>query len=297
MNTSLIGCLPTNDFIRMEIDMKVENKRVVITGSANGIGSSLARAFRERNAKSIVLVDLDESNNEKLANEINGIPYRANVGNEDEIINLIEFANQKMNGIDIFCSNAGISGTGGLLNASNDDWNNIWNINVMSHIHAAKHSLPIMLEQGEGYFMNTASAAGLLTQLGAAGYSVTKSAAVSFAEWLKITYGERGIGVSCLCPQGVRTPMVKDAPEIVGSLVSIDGLLEPDDVANEVIKAIESDQFLITPHPEVLEYMKIKASDPDRWINGMQSLTKQLIDAFPDAKNMLRDLEYEDESD
>ena len=275
--------------------MEVENKRVIITGSANGIGSSLSRVFKERNVKSMILVDLDESNNSKLANEVGGIPYKADVGSEDDIIKLIEFAKQEMGGIDIFCSNAGISGAGGLLNTSNEDWSSIWNINVMSHIHAAKHALPSMLEQGYGYFMNTASAAGLLTQLGAAGYSVTKSAAVSFAEWLKVTYGERGIGVSCLCPQGVRTPMVEDAPEIVGSLVSIDGLLEPDVVANEVMECIEREQFLITPHPEVLEYMKIKASDPDRWINGMQSLTKQLIEAFPEAKAMLRDLEKEEE--
>jgi len=275
--------------------MEVENKRVIITGSANGIGSSLSRVFKERNVKSMILVDLDESNNSKLANEVGGIPYKADVGSEDDIIKLVEFAKQEMGGIDIFCSNAGISGTGGLLNTSNEDWSNIWNVNVMSHIHAAKHALPSMLEQGHGYFMNTASAAGLLTQLGAAGYSVTKSAAVSFAEWLKITYGERGIGVSCLCPQGVRTPMVEDAPEIVGSLVSIDGLLEPDVVANEVIECIEKEQFLITPHPEVLEYMKIKASDPDRWINGMQSLTKQLIEGFPEAKAMLRDLDKEEE--
>ena len=275
--------------------MEVENKRVIITGSANGIGSSLSRVFKERNVKSMILVDLDESNNSKLANEVGGIPYKADVGSEDDIIKLIEFAKQEMGGFDIFCSNAGISGAGGLLNTSNEDWSNIWNINVMSHIHAAKHALPSMLEQGYGYFMNTASAAGLLTQLGAAGYSVTKSAAVSFAEWLKVTYGERGIGVSCLCPQGVRTPMVEDAPEIVGSLVSIDGLLEPDVVANEVMECIEREQFLITPHPEVLEYMKIKASDPDRWINGMQSLTKQLIEAFPEAKAMLRDLEKEEE--
>ena len=273
--------------------MEVENKRVIITGSANGIGSSLSRAFKERNVESMILVDLDELNNTKLSNEVGGIPYKADVGSEDDIIKLVEFAKQEMGGIDIFCSNAGISGAGGLLNTSNEDWNNIWNVNVMSHIHAAKHTLPIMLEQGSGYFMNTASAAGLLTQLGAAGYSVTKSAAVSFAEWLKITYGERGIGVSCLCPQGVRTPMVEDAPEIVGSLVSIDGLLEPDVVANEVIECIEKDQFLITPHPEVLEYMKIKASDPDRWINGMQSLATQLIEGFPEAKAMLRDLDKE----
>ena len=275
--------------------MEVENKRIIITGSANGIGSSLSRVFKERNVKSMILVDLDESNNSKLANEVGGIPYKADVGSEDDIIKLVEFAKQEMGGIDIFCSNAGISGAGGLLNTSNEDWSNIWNVNVMSHIHAAKHALPSMLEQGHGYFMNTASAAGLLTQLGAAGYSVTKSAAVSFAEWLKITYGERGIGVSCLCPQGVRTPMVEDAPEIVGSLVSIDGLLEPDVVANEVIECIEKEQFLITPHPEVLEYMKIKASDPDRWINGMQSLTKQLIEGFPEAKAMLRDLDKEEE--
>ena len=273
--------------------MEVVNKRVIITGSANGIGSSLSRAFKDRNVESMILVDLDEINNTKLSNEVGGIPYKADVGSEDDIIKLVEFAKQEMGGIDIFCSNAGISGAGGLLNTSNEDWNNIWNVNVMSHIHAAKHTLPIMLEQGSGYFMNTASAAGLLTQLGAAGYSVTKSAAVSFAEWLKITYGERGIGVSCLCPQGVRTPMVEDAPEIVGSLVSIDGLLEPDVVANEVIECIEKDQFLITPHPEVLEYMKIKASDPDRWINGMQSLATQLIEGFPEAKAMLRDLDKE----
>ena len=275
--------------------MEVENKRVIITGSANGIGSSLSRAFKDRNVESMILVDLDEINNTKLSNEVGGIPYKADVGSEDDIIKLVEFAKKEMGGIDIFCSNAGISGAGGLLNTSNEDWSNIWNVNVMSHIHAAKHTLPIMLEQGSGYFMNTASAAGLLTQLGAAGYSVTKSAAVSFAEWLKITYGERGIGVSCLCPQGVRTPMVEDAPEIVGSLVSIDGLLEPDVVANEVIECIEKDQFLITPHPEVLEYMKIKASDPDRWINGMQSLATQLIEGFPEAKAMLRDLDKEEE--
>lgn len=275
--------------------MEVENKRVIITGSANGIGSSLSHAFKDRDVESMILVDLDELNNTKLSNEVGGIPYKADVGSEDDIIRLVEFAKQEMGGIDIFCSNAGISGAGGLLNTSNEDWSNIWNVNVMSHIHAAKHTLPIMLEQGSGYFMNTASAAGLLTQLGAAGYSVTKSAAVSFAEWLKITYGERGIGVSCLCPQGVRTPMVEDAPEIVGSLVSIDGLLEPDVVANEVIECIEKDQFLITPHPEVLEYMKIKASDPDRWINGMQSLTTQLIEGFPEAKAMLRDLDKEEE--
>ena len=281
----------------MKIDMKAENKRVIITGSANGIGSALAHAFKANNAQSIMLVDLDEVNNNKLAKEIGGLAFTANVGNESDIIELIEYAKETMGGIDIFCSNAGISGPGGLVNTSTDEWDNIWNVNLMSHVNAAKHAIPIMLEQGSGYFMNTASAAGLLTQLGAAGYSVTKSAAVSFAEWLKITYGERGIGVSCLCPQGVRTPMVEDAPEIVGSLVSIDGLLEPEEVASEVIRCIESGQFLVTPHPEVLDYLKIKSSDYDRWIAGMQSLQTQMIETFPDAKSMLRDLKYEKDSD
>ena len=151
----------------------------IITGSGNGwiIDS---HGFSERNVQSMILVDLDESNNSTLAKKLGGTAYKANVGNEDEIIKLVDYAKQNMGGIDIFCSNAGISGAGGLLSTSNEDWNNIWNINVMSHIHAAKHALPMMLEQGSGYFMNTASAAGLLTQLGAAGYSVTKSAAVSF---------------------------------------------------------------------------------------------------------------------
>ena len=135
-----MGCLCFNDFIRIGFVMKVENKRVIITGSANGIGSSLSQVFREKNVESMVLVDLDQSNNLKLANQVGGIPYKADVGNEDDIINLIEFAQQEMGGIDIFCSNAGISGAGGLLSTSNEDWNAIWNVNVMSHIHAAKHA-------------------------------------------------------------------------------------------------------------------------------------------------------------
>jgi short-subunit dehydrogenase len=145
-----------------------------------------------------------------------------------------------------------------------------------------------MLKQESGYFVNTASAAGLLTQIGAAGYSVTKAAAVSFAEWLKITYGNKGIGVSCLCPQGVRTSMVEDAPGIVSALVGIDGILEPVDVASDVINAIENNQFLIAPHEQVLDYLKMKTNDYDRWIEGMQSLQSQLLDNFPEAEDMFK---------
>ena len=148
----------------------------------------------------------------------------------------------------MFCSIGGVAGAGFLLSSTEDDWFSISAVNVMSHIYAAKHTLPQMLKQESGYFVNTASAAGLLTQKVAAGYSVTKAAAVSFAEWLKITYGNKGIGVSCLCPQGVRTSMVEDAPGIVSALVGIDGIMEPADVASDVIKAIENDQFLIAAH-------------------------------------------------
>ena len=150
----------------------------------------------------------------------------------------------------------------------------IWGVNVQSHIFAAKHVLPQMIERGEGYLMNTSSAAGLLTQLGAAGYAVTKSAAVSFAEWVKITYGGKGIGVSCLCPQAVRTAMTADGPGVAG----VDGMMEADVVAIEVLKAIEEERFLVTPHTEVLEYVKRKGNDRDRWISGMQRLQKQYED-------------------
>ena len=199
------------------------------------------------------------------------------ISKEKEIMSLIDQSNSLMGGIDIFCSNAGIGGESGLLNTSEADWQNIWDINVMSHIFAAKHVIPQMLEQKGGYLVNTASAAGLLTQIGAAGYSVTKAAAVSFAEWIKITYGTKGIGVSCLCPQAVRTAMTAGGPGVAG----IDGMIEPEEAAADVIDAIEKDRFLVTPHPEVLEYMKRKGTDRDRWISGMQRLQQRFEEMMP----------------
>ena len=276
------------DSIRMFIIMEVNGKRIVVTGAASGIGKSMSKIFIEAGAKSVVLSDINEEALQNSATEINSPYILTNVSKEKEIINLIDQSNTLMGGIDIFCSNAGIGGESGLLNTSEADWQNIWDINVMSHIFAAKHVIPQMLEQKGGYLVNTASAAGLLTQIGAAGYSVTKAAAVSFAEWLKITYGEKGIGVSCLCPQGVRTQMVEDAHDIVGSLVGMDGIMEPDDVAREVVRAIEKDQFLIAPHSQVLDYIKMKTADYERWITGMQSLQKKLLDNFPEAEDMFK---------
>jgi len=276
------------DSIRMFIIMEVNGKRIVVTGAAFGIGRSMSKIFLDAGAESIVMADINENALQVSAEEINTSCVLADVSKEQDIINLIEQSNALMGGIDIFCSNAGIGGESGLLNTSEDDWQKIWEINVMSHIYAAKHVIPQMLEQKQGYLVNTASAAGLLTQVGAAGYSVTKAAAVSFAEWLKITYGDKGIGVSCLCPQGVRTAMVEDAHDIVGALVGMDGIMEPDDVAREVMLAVEKDQFLIAPHTQVLDYIKMKTADYDRWISGMQSLQKQLLDNFPDADDMFK---------
>ena len=275
------------EFIRMSNTMEVKGKRVIVTGAAFGIGKAMTESFLESGAE-VVIVDINEEALKQTAGDLNVEYITADVSSEAAIKNIISTSNSSMGGIDIFCSNAGVGGEGGLINTTEEDWLNIWGVNVMSHIYAAKHSLPQMLEQGSGYFVNTASAAGLLTQIGAAGYSVTKAAAVSFAEWLAITYGNKGIGVSCLCPQGVRTSMVEDAPGIVSALVGIDGIMEPADVASDVINAIESDQFLIAPHEKVLDYIKMKAQDYDRWIEGMQSLQTQLLDSFPEAEDMFK---------
>jgi len=254
--------------------MKISGKRVVVTGAASGIGKALSCAFNEAGAKSVVCVDINLEGAQATADLINGLAVRANVAKESDIINVIQKANEFSGGIDIFCSNAGIGGVPGFFEAKTEDWQQIWEINVQSHIHAAKYVLPQMLEREEGYLVNTSSAAGLLTQLGAAGYAVTKSAAVSFAEWIKITYGNKGIGVSCLCPQAVRTAMTAGGAGVAG----VDGMLEPEVVADDVLKAIEAETFLVLPHKEVAEYIMRKGNDRDRWIAGMQRLQTQFED-------------------
>jgi NAD(P)-dependent dehydrogenase (short-subunit alcohol dehydrogenase family) len=257
--------------------MEIKNKRVVVTGAASGIGKALCEAFQEAEAQSIVCVDLNLDGAKETADSLGGIAVQANVGQEPDIISVIEKANSLSGGIDIFCSNAGIGGVPGFFEVETTDWQNIWEVNVQSHIFAAKHVLPQMLDRGEGYLMSTASAAGLLTQIGSAGYSVTKAAAVSFAEWIKITYGSKGIGVSCLCPQAVRTAMTAQGAGVAG----VDGMMEPEDVANDVLDAIEKNRFLVTPHPEVLEYVSRKGNDRDRWISGMQRLQVRYEDWVP----------------
>ncbi len=258
--------------------MDIKDKRVVVTGAASGIGKALANAFCDAGVKSVVSVDMNLEGAEETAKETGGIAVQANVGKEEDIIKVIEKANDLSGGIDIFCSNAGIGGVHGFLEVQTEDWQNIWEVNVMSHIYAARNVLPQMLDRGEGYIMSTASAAGLLTQIGSAGYTVTKAAAVSFAEWIKITYGSKGIGVSCLCPQAVRTAMTAGGPGVAG----VDGMIEPEVAAEDVLDAITKDRFLVTPHPEVLEYINRKGADRDRWISGMQRLQERYEDWIPE---------------
>src|SRR5215475_2043718 len=239
--------------------MNLQEKVVVVTGGANGIGRALCRRFAAEGARGVVVSDVDFDAASKVAAEINGLAVKTDVAIEADIAALIVKTNEAFGPIDLFCSNAGIGGMPGFEQVTNEGWRQIWEINVMAHIFAARAVLPQMLERGEGYLLNTASAAGLLTQIGSAPYSVTKHAAVSFAEWLAITYGDRGIKVSCLCPQGVRTRMLEESQSGAGAILK-EGALEPEQVADAVVKALADETFLILPHPEVHEYFLRKAT-------------------------------------
>lgn len=256
--------------------MKLADKIAVVTGGAHGIGAALAKRFSAEGARGVVVADLDFAAAEALAAEINGLAIQANVGVEADIGNLVEKTLAQYGRIDLFCSNAGIGGVPGFESVSNEAWQQIWDVNVMAHIYAARAVLPSMLERGEGYLLNTASAAGLLTQIGSAPYSVTKHAAVAFAEWLSITYGDRGIKVSCLCPQGVRTAMLEAAAEIGTGAFLLEGALDPAEVAEAVVNGLHDEKFLILPHPEVSQYFQNKANNYDRWLGGMRKLQRTM---------------------
>jgi len=250
--------------------MKLKDKVAVVTGGANGIGRAMCERFAAEGARGVVVADLDIERAEQLAKQVNGLAVRTNVADEADIINLVNRALEAYGAIDVFCSNAGI-GTPGGADEPNEVWQNIWEVNVMAHIYAARHVLPGMLERGSGYIVATASAAGLLTQIGSAPYSVTKHAAVAFAEWLSITHGDAGIKVSCLCPQGVNTDLLRRSAGGPGEFLRANAL-EASDVADAVVKAIDEERFLILPHPEVAEYFRRKATDYDRWLRGMRRL-------------------------
>ena len=249
--------------------MQLEGANVVVTGAARGIGAALAQRFHAGGANVVFadVIDPAEATNglERAAGVV------ADVSSEVGNVTLISAAEQAFGPIDLFFANAGIIGPTD-LGAPQADWDLAFNVNVNAHRWAASHLLDGWLARGRGYFCSTASAAGLLTQIGSPAYALTKRAAVAFAEWLAITYGAHGIGVSCLCPQGVHTDMLASTPRGEEFIKAVGDVLSPEEVANITADAIEHDQFLILPHPEVQKYVMNKATDIDRWLGGMRKL-------------------------
>ena len=247
--------------------MEVRDTIAVVTGAASGIGRALCLALHEAGARKVVCADLNGEGAAETAGQIDGAAYEVDVSLESEIRELIEVTETQHGPIGLFISNAGIIYRGG-LERTNAEWQKNWDVNVMAHVWAARHVVPLMVARGGGYLLNTASAAGLLNQVGAASYGTTKHAAVGLAEWLSITYGDQGIGVSVLCPQAVRTGMTADP----NSVAAMDGLMEAEPVARACLDAIREERFLVLPHEEVLEYMRRKTADYDRWLKGMRRL-------------------------
>ncbi len=256
--------------------MEIKDKVVVVTGGGNGIGAALCRRFAREGAKGIVAADIDETSAKGVAREIKGAAFKCDVSREDDVKSLVRFAEEKYGPIDLFCSNAGIVAGGG-VECPNDQWQRIWEINVMAHVYAGRAIIPGMIQRGGGALMITASAAGLLSQIGSAPYSVTKHAAVGLAENIAITYGDQGIKVFALCPQAVRTAMA--GPD--GGVAAVDGLMEPDELAEKVIEGFHKENFLILPHPEVMTYLQRKTSDYDRWLQGMRRLQARFLSGGP----------------
>ena len=268
--------------------MEVTDKLVVVTGGAGGIGRALARRMAAEGAAGVVVADLDGAGAERVAGEVEAAGGRAvalggDVSADEDVRALLERAEEAFGPVDVFCANAGV-GVGVGLGDGDEEWATALDVNVLAHVRAARALVPEWLARGRGYFVSTASAAGLLTQIGSAPYSVTKHAAVAFAEWLSVTYGDRGIAVSCVCPMGVDTAMLNaglDAGDGAETVTAAGAVLEPEDVADAVIDGLRAERFLILPHPEVLTFFQRKASDYDRWLAGMRRLQRTVTRAAP----------------
>jgi NAD(P)-dependent dehydrogenase (short-subunit alcohol dehydrogenase family) len=259
--------------------MDIQGKVVVVTGGASGIGKALCQAFAQAGAKAVVVADLDGAGAAAVAAQIQGLGLRTDVSQAAEVQALVDRATAEFGQVDVFCSNAGIISRVD-ADASAATWQRHWDVNVMAHVHAANAVLPQMLSRGQGWLLQTVSAAGLLSQVNAAPYSVTKHAALGFAEWLSIAHGEAGIRVSCLCPQGVLTPMLQSAggesgrPSFLG-----EGALTAETVAQCALDGLREERFLILPHAEVLTFWQRKAQDYERWLRGMRRLRAKVMAA------------------
>jgi len=251
--------------------MDIQGKICVITGAASGIGRALCVAFADAGAAHVVCVDRNGEGAAETARMVGGTAHTVDVSKQAEITEMIDAVERDIGPIDLFWSNAGIA-VGGGMETPDDDWQRVWEVNVMSHVWAARHLVPLMSARGGGYLLNTASAAGLLNQVGSASYGVTKHAAVGLAEWIAMTHGDAGIKVSVLCPQAVRTEMTRGHEDHVAA---IDGMMEPDTVAQICLAAIAEETFLILPHAEVRDYMQNKVQNYDRWIGGMRKLNRK----------------------
>jgi NAD(P)-dependent dehydrogenase (short-subunit alcohol dehydrogenase family) len=256
--------------------MELRDRNVVITGAGSGIGRGLAERFAKEAPATLVLADIDSGAVQAVAAEVGGVAVQADVGREEDIKRLIERAREVGGPIDVFFSNAGIGGAHGGPEVPDEVWDRAWRINVMAHVWAARALLPEMVERGDGYLLSTASAAGILTEVGTQVYSVTKHAAVAVAEWLSVNHADAGIKVSCLCPLGVRTPMLEGALEntVGGAALLRDELLEPSEVAEVVVAAMREERFLIFPHPQVAKYWGFKVGDNERWLAGMRRMVR-----------------------
>ncbi|MGE0441173.1 MAG: SDR family oxidoreductase [Gemmatimonadales bacterium] len=248
--------------------MNFAGRVAVVTGGAGGIGRAIALRLAREGAQ-VVVADRDLAAAEDTAARAGGVAFRTDVSRPADLVALVAHVEQRVGPIDLFCSNAGTAAAGG-AELPDEEWQRVLEVNLMAHVRAARVVVPDMLRRGQGHWVVVASAAGLLTQVGSAPYAVSKAGAVAFAEWLAITYGGRGLKVTCVCPQGVRTPMLAADPRIAALLEP--AAIEPEAVADAVIAGLRSGEFLVLPHPEVAEFVRRKADDRDRWIRGVQRI-------------------------
>ncbi len=256
--------------------MHIKGKVILVTGGANGIGRALCERFAREGAKKIIVTDIDVENAMLAAEATGGAAYKLDVSSEDQVKSVVADVIEKFGRIDLVVSNAGIGGEEGCLEVSNESWQKIYEINVLAHLYLSRAVFPAMIKRGEGFFLITASAAGLLTYPTAAPYAVTKHAAVAFAEYLAFAYRDQGIQVFCLCPQGVKTDLIR-APEGEPESFLMAEAIDVDQCASAVIDGLERESFLILPHPEVSEYMISKAQNYDRWLDWIGKLRRKIM--------------------